>query len=72
MVDVIGFNPIAPHSAFQQGPSPAHTDTWIIDVADFIMYDMDILYISGSDAYTSPIFIGHFLNQVVPYGDSRT
>lgn len=68
---VVGFYPVVFHSAFQRCPPPADTNTRIIQVADFIMGNVDTADVSRTDPHAPPVFIGHIGDQIIFNGNVR-
>ena len=68
---IVGFYPVVFHSAFQGCPSPADTNTRIIQVADFIMGNVDTADVSRTDPHAPPVFIGHIGDQIIFNGNVR-
>ena len=71
MMYIVSFYPVIFHSALQRGPSPPYTNARIVQVADFIMGNIDTAHVSRTDTHTPPIFISHIRYQVIFNSDIR-
>ena len=72
MMYIVGMYSVVAHTINGFSPSPSKADTCIGYFADFVVFDIDVCNKSGTDGYTSPIFVGYIGYQVIRYGLKRT
>ena len=65
MMDVVCINPVVFHAIDGFCPAPAHTNTGIVQMADFIVFDVNIVCISNANAHATPVFVGTVGDQVI-------
>ena len=58
MMHMIACDAVVAHTAYKRGPSPSDAYARIVYVRHLIVGYSYVVYISRSDAYTTPIFVG--------------
>ena len=58
----VGVHAVIAHTVYCTCPPPSQTDARIGYITDFIMLDIDITDITGANAQSAPVFIGHIVD----------